>query len=45
MLLLSQPDFGSFVVILGTIFAIFYIAGAPYKHFLALARLPSVVRY
>ncbi|GAF60947.1 LOW QUALITY PROTEIN: cell division protein FtsW [Psychrobacter sp. JCM 18903] len=36
MLLLSQPDFGSFVVILGTIFAIFYIAGAPYKHFLAL---------
>ena len=36
ILLLSQPDFGSFVVILGTLFAIFYIAGAPYKHFLAL---------
>ena len=26
ILLLSQPDFGSFVVILGTLFAIFYIA-------------------
>lgn len=37
VLLLSQPDFGSLVVILGTIFAIFYIAGAPYKHFLVLA--------
>ena len=36
VLLLSQPDFGSLVVILGTIFAIFYIAGAPYKHFIAL---------
>ena len=36
MLLLAQPDFGSFVVIIGTLFAIFYIAGAPYKHFLAL---------
>lgn len=36
MLLLSQPDFGSLVVIIGTLFAIFYIAGAPYKHFLAL---------
>ena len=36
ILLLSQPDFGSFVVIIGTLFAIFYIAGAPYKHFLAL---------
>ncbi|MGP4713966.1 MULTISPECIES: putative lipid II flippase FtsW [unclassified Psychrobacter] len=34
--LLLQPDFGSFVVILGTVFAIFYIAGAPYKQFLAL---------
>lgn len=39
VLLLSQPDFGSLVVILGTIFAIFYIAGAPYKHFIALGRL------
>ncbi|HSP86195.1 MAG TPA: putative peptidoglycan glycosyltransferase FtsW [Psychrobacter sp.] len=36
VLLLAQPDFGSFVVILGTVFAIFYIAGAPYKQFLAL---------
>ena len=31
VLLLAQPDFGSFVVIIGTVFAIFYIAGAPYK--------------
>ena len=36
VLLLAQPDFGSFVVILGTVFAIFYIAGAPYKQFVAL---------
>ena len=36
VLLLAQPDFGSFVVILGTVFAIFYIAGAPYKQFIAL---------
>ncbi len=36
VLLLAQPDFGSFVVIIGTVFAIFYIAGAPYKQFLAL---------
>ncbi len=36
LLLLLQPDFGSLVVIVGTVFAIFYIAGAPYKQFLAL---------
>ena len=36
VLLLAQPDFGSFVVILGTIFAIFYIAGEPNKQFIAL---------
>ena len=36
VLLLAQPDFGSFVVIIGTVFAIFYIAGAPYKQFAAL---------
>lgn len=36
MLLLLQPDFGSLVVIVGTVFAIFYIAGAPYKQFMAL---------
>src|SRR5699024_12093449 len=36
VLLLAQPDFGSFVVIIGTVFAIFYIAGAPYKQFIAL---------
>ncbi|WP_227691472.1 putative lipid II flippase FtsW [Psychrobacter aestuarii] len=36
MLLLFQPDFGSLVVIVGTVFAIFYIAGAPYKQFMAL---------
>ena len=35
-LLLAQPDFGSFVVIIGMVFAIFYIAGAPYKQFIAL---------
>ena len=35
-LLLLQPDFGSLVVIVGTVFAIFYIAGAPYKQFMAL---------
>lgn len=36
LLLLLQPDFGSLVVIVGTVFAIFYIAGAPYKQFIAL---------
>ena len=36
VLLLAQPDFGSFVVIIGMVFAIFYIAGAPYKQFVAL---------
>ncbi|TXD96196.1 putative lipid II flippase FtsW [Psychrobacter frigidicola] len=36
ILLLLQPDFGSLVVIVGTVFAIFYIAGAPYKQFIAL---------
>ncbi len=36
VLLLMQPDFGSLVVIVGTVFAIFYIAGAPYKQFIAL---------
>jgi cell division protein FtsW len=36
LLLLLQPDFGSLVVIVGTVFAIFYIAGAPYKQFVAL---------
>lgn len=36
VLLLLQPDFGSLVVIVGTVFAIFYIAGAPYKQFIAL---------
>lgn len=39
MLLLLQPDFGSLVVIVGTVFAMFYIAGAPYKQFLALGVL------
>ncbi|CAM3614706.1 putative lipid II flippase FtsW [Psychrobacter glaciei] len=39
LLLLLQPDFGSLVVIVGTVFAIFYIAGAPYKQFLALGGL------
>lgn len=37
--LLLQPDFGSLVVIVGCIFAIFYIAGAPYKQFLTLGVL------
>jgi cell division protein FtsW len=36
VLLLNQPDFGSLVVILGTVFAIFYIAGTPYKQVLGL---------
>ncbi|WP_201617776.1 putative lipid II flippase FtsW [Psychrobacter urativorans] len=36
IVLLLQPDFGSLVVIVGTVFAIFYIAGAPYKQFIAL---------
>jgi cell division protein FtsW len=39
MFLLLQPDFGSLVVIVGTVFAMFYIAGAPYKQFLALGVL------
>lgn len=41
VLLLAQPDFGSLVVILGTAFAIFYIAGTPYKLFLALGAVLS----
>ena len=36
VLLLRQPDFGSLVVILGTVFAIFYIAGTPYKQVFGL---------
>lgn len=39
LLLLLQPDFGSLVVIVGTVFAIFYIAGAPYKQFVALGAI------
>lgn len=42
MLLLLQPDFGSLVVIVGTVFAIFYIAGAPYKQFIALGAVVVV---
>ncbi|WP_298973550.1 putative lipid II flippase FtsW [uncultured Psychrobacter sp.] len=42
-LLLLQPDFGSLVVIVGTVFAIFYIAGAPYKQFIALGAVVSVL--
>lgn len=41
VLLLAQPDFGSFIVIIGTVFAIFYIAGAPYKQFLALGAVAA----
>ena len=41
VLLLAQPDFGSFVVIIGIVFAIFYIAGAPYKQFLALGAVAA----
>lgn len=43
MLLLLQPDFGSLVVIVGTVFAIFYIAGAPYKQFVALGAVVGVL--
>ncbi len=43
LLLLSQPDFGSLVVIVGTVFAIFYIAGAPYKQFVALGTIVVVL--
>lgn len=42
-LLLLQPDFGSLVVIVGTVFAIFYIAGAPYKQFIALGAVVGVL--
>lgn len=41
VLLLAQPDFGSLVVILGTVFTIFYIAGTPYKLFFALGAILS----
>lgn len=43
ILLLLQPDFGSLVVIVGTVFAIFYIAGAPYKQFIALGTVVGVL--
>ncbi|WP_201588303.1 putative lipid II flippase FtsW [Psychrobacter jeotgali] len=42
-LLLLQPDFGSLVVVVGTVFAIFYIAGAPYKQFVALGAVVTVL--
>lgn len=32
-LLLAQPDFGSMVVIVGTVLAIFFVAGGPAYHF------------
>lgn len=41
VLLLAQPDFGSLVVILGTVFAIFYVAGTPYRMFWALGAFLS----
>ena len=41
VLLLVQPDFGSLVIIIGSILTIFLIAGAPAKQFLTLGALAA----
>lgn len=41
VLLLLQPDFGSLVIIIGTVLTIFLIAGAPAKQFMTLGALAA----
>lgn len=43
LLLLLQPDFGSLVVIVGTILAIYYVAGMPYRLFAGLLMTVAVM--
>ncbi len=40
-LLLLQPDFGSLVIIVGTIFAIFFVAGAPKEQYFTFTALAT----